>query len=209
MTRNGWLRLGAAVTLLLTLQGCNLSMQERERINLYLTCDDCAHEVLPQVVDIGWRALPRLEGALVGPHDSRVAFVRENAGRAFTLIPSPVMDSLQFVEAAVSAYTDAYQARSAFALAEIAESETAPGCFLRQLRPPVACWEQARNALEDAEVRAAASSEAYSPPVRDVIQEQLQVIDDQGHWWSGTRVLGTALLAVIGATVTVALVAGS
>ena len=199
----------AAVALASAFQGCSLSVQEREEINLYLTCDDCAPEVSSEVVDLGWRAMPRIEGALIGPHSSRVEIVGQNAGQAHSLIPSSAIDSSQFAEAAVSAYTDAYQARAAIALGEIAERNTAPGCFFRQLWPPVTCWEQARDALKDAEARASADSTWYSPAVQDVIDEQLQTIEDQGHWWTGYKIIGTAIGVVVVGTVTAVAILGA
>ena len=180
--------------------GSTLSREEREEINIVLTCDDCAPDVIPGIADLGWRAIPRLEGALEGPHSSRVEVVRQNASHAYSLIRSPAIDSAQFAETAVSAYRDAYQARAAIALARIAERNTVPGCFLRQLWPPVTCWEQAEDALEGA----LNNSAAYSPPVLAVINEQYTVIQNQGHWWTGYKIFGVTL-GVVAATVIVLL----
>ena len=84
--------------------------------------------------------------------------MRENAGYAYTLIKDPASDSLQnasdstlYVNAAAAAYTNAYQARAAVALAQIGGKPTLPGCFFYpsgRVSLPVTCWEEAERILE-------------------------------------------------------------
>ena len=114
------LRLALLVTSLAS-TGC-LSAGERDDINDWLLCDECTDGQLNQVVDgIGWRAVRRLAGALVGPPAARVENIRWQLRGSYAQSGGGGMSEAQYVERYLGNYVALYQKRAAVALARIGQ----------------------------------------------------------------------------------------
>ena len=190
--------------------GCTLSGSERLEIESYLSCDDCVTWSRDSVVDMGWRAIPRLEGALVGPHTSREAFIRENAERAhrYAGLPDAGGREAAFGQAMAQAYRSSYQARAAVAITDIAARPTNVACLFRPEWPLFrTCWEQAEQALD---IALADTTDRYSPNVRRVLTRErgeigLYRTESGSVRWDGMDYLMAGVLALFGVTASISL----
>lgn len=138
--------------------GC-LSATDQRAINAYLLCDDCTGEEAARVQEIGWRSIPRLEGALIGPPPQRVGHTADKLRASFRRLAGVVtVPESVYVADYVENYVASYQRRAARALREVGQSGSL-FCLLR-LRE---CRFQATKALREAIARDSAARVAGGP----------------------------------------------
>ena len=99
--------------------GC-LSDDERQTINDWLTCEECNAGERQAAVGVGWKAVPRLAGALQeGPSDQRLMNMNRQITASWRRLPSPRRSLQQTRDYFLDNYEAVYQARAALALGDL------------------------------------------------------------------------------------------
>lgn len=158
------------VTFLLT--ACKLSDDEFRTLDNWLTCDDCSSGERAAVEAMGWKAISRLEAALVRPASARETVMKakfaESYDQARMQSRAPGLTSPAYVDFRAANYVATYQKRAAESLADIGSLGLLHG------------W-RARRALDKAISNAA--SRGYRDDVLRVIQFARATLD--GALFSG------------------------
>jgi hypothetical protein len=109
------------MTLLLT--ACRLSDNEFRTLDNWLTCDDCSSGERAAVEAMGWKAISRLEVALIRPAPAREAVMKTKFAQSYdqARINSrvPTLSAQAYVDYRVANYVATYQKRAAESLADI------------------------------------------------------------------------------------------
>ncbi len=111
----------AVATLLLA--ACKLSRNEFQTLDSWLTCDDCDSGERAAVEAMGWKAISRLQAALVRPAAQREAVMRAKFGESYdqALMQArvPGLARKDYVNFRAANYVANYQKRAAIALADV------------------------------------------------------------------------------------------
>ncbi len=103
----------------LTCAGC-LSDDERRTINGWLTCEECKAGERQAAVDVGWKAVPRLAGALQeGPSAQRLENMNRQITAAWRRLSSPRLSLQKTRDYYLDNYQAVYHARAALALGDL------------------------------------------------------------------------------------------
>lgn len=107
----------------LLLSACKLSKEEFQTLDSWLTCDDCDGGERAAVEAMGWKAISRLQAALVRPATEREAVMKAKFGQSYdqALMQArvPGLARKDYVDFRLSNYVTNYQKRAAIALADI------------------------------------------------------------------------------------------